>query len=67
MPKNNATMEQLYESVELSKDAHFDFIGSGYEYYKTNNTAYRLGKEWRTKWYYWKRLLKKSIKFVLYN
>jgi hypothetical protein len=67
MPQNSGTVEDLYDSIELSTDKHFEFTGTGYEYYKYNHRLYKRGKEWRSQWYYWKRLLKKIIKFVIYR
>ena len=66
MPQNSGTVEDLYDSIELSTDKHFEFSGTGYECYKYNHKLYKSGKEWRSQWYYWKRLFKKIVKFVIY-
>lgn len=67
MPKNNETMENLYNSTQVSSAKHFDFIGDGFEYLEYNNKLYKKGKEWQTKWFYYKRLIKKIIKFIISN
>lgn len=67
MPQNSGTVEDLYDSIELSTDKHFEFSGTGYECYKYNHKLYKSGKEWRSQWYYWKRFFKKIIKFVIYR
>lgn len=56
-----------WTSVELnpiSKDQHFDFIGTGYEYFDENNKIYYKGKYWMTEWQYFLKTCKKTIKFL---
>lgn len=65
MPKNNEKLDNLYYSIPLSEDLHFEYIGDGYEYYKENHKIYQEGKEWRGQWFYFKRFINKIVKYIM--
>lgn len=65
MPINNETMQALYDSVPLSIDEHFEFVGTGYEEYEYNNKLYLSEREWRGWWFYHKRMIKKIIRYMI--
>lgn len=67
MPENYQEIDELYNAIPLSTNKHFDFVGSGYEYFKENNLIYRRGKEWQGQWYYFRRMIKKIIKYVVHG
>ena len=64
MPQNRADEQSLYDSIPMSEDAHFEFIGTGYEEYEYNSKTYLNEFEWRCKAFYHKRLIKKIIKYI---
>lgn len=49
----------------LSTDEHFEFIGTGYEYFDENNKIYYRGKYWMTEWQYFCRACKKALKWII--
>lgn len=49
----------------LSADEHFEFIGTGYEYFEENNHIYYKGKYWMTELQYFKKACEKFIRFIL--
>lgn len=65
MPQNNEEMQSYYDSTPMSAEEHFDFIGTGYENFEYNNQLYLKEREWRTKWFYHKRLVKKIAGYIL--
>lgn len=65
MPHNCHEIDKLYNSIPLSTDKHFKFNGNGYEYFTDNNHIYKIGKEWQGQWYYFKRMIKKFIKYLI--
>lgn len=67
MPINNSAMQMLYDSTPMSHDVDFDFLGTGYEYYDYNNKLYLSEREWQGKWFYHKRLFKKTVKYLFYR
>lgn len=67
MPKNNGSMQALYDSIPTSNDSHFEFIGTGYEEYDYNNRLYLSEREWQGKWFFIKRMVRKMIKYFISN
>ena len=65
MPVSNAEMQALYDSTPMSTDAHFEFVGNGYEEYDYNNTLFLHEREWQGWYFYHKRLIKKIIKYII--
>ena len=54
-----------YTLNPLNEDKHFNFIGSGYEYFEENNQIYYKGKYWMTEWQYFWKCIKKLVKFAV--
>jgi len=65
MPINDEEMQDLCDANPMSTDIHFEYIGTGYEEYEFNNDLYLREREWRGKWFYQKRMLRKIIKYLL--
>ncbi len=65
MPMNDEEMQALCDSIPTSTEAHFEFVGTGYEEYDYNNKLYLSEMEWRGKWFYLKRMLKKIVKYLI--
>lgn len=55
----------LTELNKSSEDLHFDFVGTGYEYFKENHDIYYHGKYWMTEFQYFIKALKKFAKVLL--
>lgn len=64
MDSNDESMQNLYDSIPMSTDEHFEFIGTGYEEYEYNNALHLREREWQGKWFYHKRMFKKIIKYI---
>ena len=67
MPETNDTLQMKYDSIPVSKDSHFDFIGTGYEYYDYNKKLLIEGRNWKSKKQYAVTFLKKLIRLVVYR
>ena len=65
MPKNSKEMQDLYDSIPMSNEAHFEFVGTGYEEYDYNNKLYLSEREWQGKSFYHKRLIRKIFKYII--
>ncbi len=66
MSANNEELQDLYDSIPTSQDIHFDFIGTGYEYYEYNKNLYIKERNWNSKKYYFIHFIKKLIRLVKY-
>lgn len=64
MPSSGQELQRLYEAVPLSTQKHFEYIGTGYEYFENNNKIYKYGKEWQGQFYYIMRMFKKLFKYL---
>lgn len=49
----------------LSTDAHFEFVGTGYEHFEENRKIYYHGKYWMTEWQYLKKACRKLVKLLI--
>lgn len=49
----------------LNTDKHFEFIGTGYEYFEENNLIYYHGKYWMTEWQYFRKSIRKLVKWII--
>lgn len=65
MPKNNMEMQNLYDSIPTSNESHFEFVGTGYEEYEYNNKLYLNEREWQGKWFFFKRMIRKIVKYMI--
>ena len=63
MPSSGLELQKLYEAIPLSTQKHFEYIGTGYEYFEKNNKTYKYGKEWQGQFYYFIKMLKKMCKY----
>ncbi len=63
MPLSSPELKKLYETFPLSTKKHFEYIGTGYEYFESNNKIYKHGKEWQGQVYYFIKMLKKMVKY----
>ncbi len=66
MPKNNTEMERLYDSIPTSQDEHFEFLGSGYEFFEENQEIYRKARNYQSKKYYFVHFFRKLVRLVKY-
>lgn len=66
MPENNGKLQSLYDSIPTSKDAHFEFEGTGYEYYDYNKKIYIKERNWRSRKDYFGHFIKKLVRLVKY-
>jgi len=66
MPDNNEEMQKLYDSIPTSHDEHFEFVGSGYEFYDENMKIYREARNFQSKWHYFIHFFKKWVRLVRY-
>lgn len=66
MPKNTGKMQELYDSIPLSTDPHFEFIGTGYECYEYNKKLMIKERNWKSKWEYTVVFLKKLVRLIKY-
>lgn len=64
MPSSNLELQKLYEAIPLSTQKHFEYIGTGYEYFENNNKIYKYGKEWQGQFYYIMRVFRKLFKYL---
>ena len=66
MPENTGKMQELYDSIPLSTDPHFEFIGTGYECYEYNKKLMIKERNWKSKWEYTVVFLKKLVRLIKY-
>ena len=66
MPANNADMKKMYDSIPVSMDSHFEYIGTGYECYEYNKKIIIEGRNWKSKGEYAVVFLKKLIRLIKY-
>jgi len=64
MGSNDKSMQDLYDSIPMSIEEHFEFIGTGFEEYEYNNVLYLHEREWQGKRFYNKRMIKKILKYI---
>lgn len=66
MPSNNDRMRELYESIPTSSDAHFEFVGTGWECYEYNKKIYVKERNWKSNGFYFVVFLKKLVRLIKY-
>lgn len=66
MSENSKRMQELYDSIPTSIEPHFEFIGTGFEYYDYNKKLYIKERNWKSKWTYLAKFFKKLIRLVVY-
>ena len=66
MSKISDKEQSLYDNSPISSDANFIFVGNGYEYYDYNKNLYIKGRNWESKLFYLRKLIKKIIRLVVY-
>lgn len=66
MPENNEEMRKLYDSIPTSQDEHFEYIGTGYEFFDENLKIYREARNYQSKKYYFVHFFRKLVRLVKY-
>lgn len=66
MPENNVEMQRSYDSIPTSHDEHFEFVGSGYEFYDENMNIYRKERNYQSKKYYFIHFFRKLARLLKY-
>lgn len=66
MGKNSEELQKLYDSIPVSNDPHFEFVGTGYEYYEYNKKLLIKGRNWESRGKYAIRFVKKLIRLIKY-
>lgn len=60
------SLVQQHMTQNMADDTDFDFVGSGHEFYKENQTSYRTNSYSRvSNFFFWKKFIKWLIKFML--
>lgn len=62
----NADSQALYDSIPTSHDKHFDFKGSGYEYFDYNKQLYRKEFNYHGRKHYVTVFFKKLVRLIRY-
>ena len=58
--------EWTFDSLNpVSRETHFEFVGTGYEYFEENNQIYYEGKYWMKEKQYFKKTIMKFCEFIL--
>ena len=66
MPETNEKLQKLYDSIPTSQDKHFEFKGSGYEFFDENKQLYQEAHNYKSKMFYFVHFFKKLVRLVKY-
>ena len=66
MPQNDEKRQSLYNSIPTSSDKHFEFVGTGWEFYDYNKQLYIKERNWKNRKYYTIHFFRKIVRLIKY-